>query len=510
MENNNRIPVVAILGHVDHGKTTILDKIRNTNVQNKEVGGITQKISAFTILSKDSRKITFIDTPGHEAFDLMRVRGGSIADVVLLIVAADDGVQPQTEESIEIIKSSKAKPIVVINKVDLPDINIEKIKRDISNRGLLLEGLGGNIPVVQVSGKTGLGIDLLLETISLVVDVEGYIDRDILPDSVIGSGVVLETVKDKSKGLVSSMILLQGSMKASNFIGYRSGKEIVIEKIKGLITEENEVIESMTQGYGGRILGLSQVIEPGSVIYVMDKKEEKVLQKYITIKEQQEEIEQMSTDNFASFFGLKQTDTTDVKKLKVIIKSSSEGALEAIKKSIEKLNTEEAKVEIIRSGIGDISLNDVEHAIVTKSIILGFEVSTDNGVEPLALQKRVLVRTYNIIYKLVDEVSDVLTSLAAGDEVEEEIGNAIIKQIFTLTNGSQVIGCRMEKGVVKKGCKVYIVRDDEILVEARIDSLRHNKDTITEAKNGQDFGAILDKNVEAKEGDALYCYKVIK
>ncbi len=506
---NNRVPVVAILGHVDHGKTTILDKIRNTNVQNKEVGGITQKISAFTIDS-NNRKITFIDTPGHEAFDLMRVRGGSIADVVLLIVAGDDGLQPQTEESIEIIKASKAHPIVVINKVDLPDVNIEKIKRDVANRGLLLEGLGGNVPVVQVSGKTGLGIDLLLETISLVVDVEGLVEREVLPESVIGSGVVLETIKDKSKGLVSSMILLQGSMKPTNFVGYKSKNGLVVEKVKGLITEEGNIMESMAQGYGGRILGLSEVIEPGSVIYVMEKKDEKTLEKHISIIEQKEEVEQMSADNFASFFGLKTSTDTEVKKLKVIINSSSEGALEAIKKSIEKLNTEEAKVEVVKSGIGDISLNDVEHAIVTKSIILGFEVSIENEVEQLAMQKRVLVRTYDIIYKLVDEVSDVLQSLANGGEVEEEIGNAVIKQIFTLTNGSQVIGCRMEKGVVKKGCKVYIVRGDEIIVEARIDSLRHQKDTITEAKNGQDFGAILDKNVEAVEGDSLYCYKIIK
>jgi len=506
--NSERIPVIAILGHVDHGKTTILDKIRGAHVQDKEVGGITQKISAFTIDVND-KKLTFVDTPGHEAFDLMRFRGGSIADIVLLIVAANDGVKPQTEESIEIIKNSSAKPIVVINKVDLPDVDIEKIKRDLTNKGISVEGMGGSVPVVLVSGKTGQGLDTLLETILLAAEIEGLQDRGELLDGVQGKAVVLETIKDKSKGLVSSIIVLQGEFNVGDYIGFGFGDTVSLEKAKGLITEENVNLEYLKQGYGGRVLGLSSVIEPGSQLYALKEKNEKLLTSLFKKEEELIVQEEMTVDAFASLFTAEQKNE-EKKSLKVVIKASSEGALEAIKKSIEKLEYEEVKAEIIESSIGDISLNDMEKAVVTKAIVLGFEVSADPGVMDLANNKRVLVRQYDIIYKLVDEVKEVLEHIGEPQETEEEIGNALIKQIFTLTNGSQVIGCRVEKGLIKKGCKVYIVRGDDIIGEARIESLRHEKDTITEAKNGIDFGAILDRNIEAIVGDSLYCYKILK
>ncbi len=512
----DRTPIVAILGHVDHGKTTILDKIRGANVTAKEAGGITQKISAFTI-DKNGKKITFIDTPGHEAFDLMRLRGGNIADIVLLIVAADDGLMPQTEESIEVIKNSSAKPIVVINKVDLPEVkaNIEKIKRDINNKGILLEGLGGNVPVALVSGKTGEGIDALLDMINLVAEVEGLQTRKDLMEGVTGKAVVLETIKDKSKGLVSSVVLLQGTLNIGQWITYMSHNEVVLEKVKGIITEENQNMELLNAGYGGRILGLSKTMEPGSEVFVIKDKDEKLASKILTAAQVEEndgainKEEAMTADNFASFFG-GSIDLNDKGNLKVIIKTSSEGALEALKKSVDKLEYEGLKVNIISSGIGDISASDIEQASVSKAIVLGFEVSIEQGVTDLALMRKVLVRRYDIIYKLIDEIKEVLEHLGEPAETEEEIGSASLRAVFTLSDGSLVLGCRVEKGLFKKGCKIYVVRGDDIIGEARIITMRHEKSIINEAKTGEDFGVIIDKKIEAVIGDTLYCYKIMK
>ncbi len=517
---NSKIPIVTILGHVDHGKTTILDKIRDAHVQEKEVGGITQKISALTIDIK-GKKITFVDTPGHQAFDLMRVRGGSIADIVLLIVAADDSVKPQTEESIEIIKKSTAKPIVVINKIDLPNVNLEKVLRDISSKGLEIEGMGGKIPVVKVSGKTGEGLDDLLEMISLLYEMDGPKERAELQEGIVGRASVLESIKEKSRGNVSTVVLIDGVLKKGDWLGYQADGKIVIEKVKGMISEEDAPIEVLRAGYGGKILGLSNLIELGSDIFVLQKNEEKLLkdqfkkveevEKEVVVEQELTEDGEVKVDlSFLIAANAPVIEDEGDKKLNVIVKSSSQGSLEAILKSLDELEVEGYTVKIIHSGVGDISVTDVQKAEVTKSIILGFEVGSEKGAIDLAQKKKILVRVYDIIYKLIDEVSGAIDSLAAPVETEEEIGNAKVKAIFTLSDGSQVIGCRLEKGVVKKGCKVYIVRGDDIVAEGRVSSMRHGKDIINEAKNGQEFGVILEKSVDAVEGDALYCYKIIK
>ncbi|HRI06043.1 MAG TPA: translation initiation factor IF-2 [Candidatus Dojkabacteria bacterium] len=507
MENKNisRTPVVAILGHVDHGKTTILDNIRSAHVQEKEVGGITQKISVFTI-PVAGKQITFIDTPGHEAFDLMRLRGGSVADIVLLIVAADDGLQPQTLESIEIIKNSSAKPIVVINKIDLPDVDIEKIKRDLANRGILVEGMGGQVPVALVSGKTGQGIHDLLDMILLVSEVEGMQFREDLKDGLLGKAIALETVKDKSKGIITTLVLQQGEMKPGDWIGFRVDKEIGVEKVKGIISEENQNIPMLTAGTGGRVLGLSSPINPGDSVYVMTERSPKVLDGIWKLEEE-EQSEGISAADLSALFANAET---KVKSLNVIIKSSSEGSLEAIKKSIDKIKDDEAKIEIVDSGIGDITPSDIERASVTKSIILGFEVSMESAASKLSRDRKVLVRTYDIIYKLVEELGDAFNLLTMPQETEEEIGHAEVRALFTLSDGALVIGCRVKDGIIKRGCKVYVVRGDEIKGEGRIASLRQQKDTINEAKKEQECGVILDAKIDVAEGDTLYCYKIIK
>lgn len=516
-----RIPIVTILGHVDHGKTTILDRIREADVQSHEVGGITQKISVFTIktnLKKDS-KITFIDTPGHEAFDLMRLRGGNIADITLLVVAANDGVQPQTKESINIIKNSTTKPIVVINKIDLPDTDIKKIKRDLANEGIQLDDMGGDIPSVEVSGKTGKGIPELLEMISLVIEMEGFQEREPLTEKVLARAIVLESIKEKTRGNISTVVVTQGCFSKGEFIGYFINSQPHVEKVKALISEDDANIEEFDVGSGGKIIGLSNLLDLGSEIYILEENNKKILTNMIAPKEVEEveegvEIEEVGKidPGLASFFDTEEEEKEqeEIKEFCIILKSSSEGSLEALKGCLTRLDIQGVELRIIDSGVGDISIKDIERAQIAKAVVLGFEVGIQKGVPDLAKRKKVLVRTYDIIYKLVEEMSDALDLLAMPEESEEEIGKAVVKAIFTLSNGQTVLGNKVQEGKLKRDCKVYIVRDDEILTEARIKSLKINKNDVKEATKGMDSGIILDTKVDAQEGDEIYCYKVVR
>ena len=517
----SRVPIVAILGHVDHGKTTILDQIRKSHVQSCEAGGITQRISVFTVSpsSDESKKITFIDTPGHEAFDLMRLRGGSIADIVILVVAGNDGVKPQTIESIDIINNSTAKAIVAINKSDLPDIDVAKIKRDLVKHGLSVEGMGGTIPIVEVSGKTGKGIPELLDLINLVVDVEGLQERETLVEGVVAKAFVLESVKEQSKGNVSTLVLTSGDLCKGSWIGYKVGDHTKIEKVKGIISEEGDNVCDLFCGYGGNVIGLSELIPVGSEVYILKENSEKLLSSLYKVEEVVEEIVEepeviegeekaiAQDDMFGDLFKEEKEEGENF--LNVILKSSSEGSLEAIRKSLGKVEKDGFTVKIISEGVGDVSLQDVDMAKLSKAILLGFEVGSERGVEDIAKKSGVLYRTYTIIYKLVEEIEDALDMLSAPAHEEEEIGNGVIKMIITLTDGSKVLGTRIKDGILKRDCKCYLVRNDEILGESKIKSLRKNKDTVTQVKQGEECGVILNSNVEAQEGDELYCYKVI-
>lgn len=500
-----RTPIVTILGHVDHGKTTILDRIRESDVQKCEAGGITQKVSVFTVdVDGKGNLITFIDTPGHEAFDLMRVRGGSVADIVLLVVAADDGVKPQTKESINIINNSSAKPIVVINKCDLPNINIEKVKRDIVNNGMQLEGFGGTIPVIEVSGKTGKGIHELLDLISLVAEVEGLKECTSLSKGVLGRVFVLESVKDKFKGNMSSVVLTEGRMCKGNWFGYMIDGQIFVEKIKGIVTEDGTNLCLLSRGCGGRVIGLSNLLELGTEGYVLENKDRKLLELIMKTSEKDSDSKEVDVEDFFSIGG-----DYEEKSLSVIVKSSSEGSLEAIINSLKKIKEDDFSVKIVSSGVGNISLSDVEFALITKSIVLGFEVSTEQGVEDFAKKNGVLVKTYDVIYKLTDEVKEALAIMSLPQESEEEIGNAVVRAIFTLSDGTKIIGCKVENGILKKDCKVYIVRKDEILAESKIKSLRINKNSVSEVKSGFECGIQITSPVDVMEGDKVFCYKKI-
>lgn len=507
-KGKSRTPVVTILGHVDHGKTTILDRIREADVQSSEAGGITQKVSVFTVkIPGKEQEITFVDTPGHEAFDLMRTRGGAIADIVLLIVAANDGVQPQTKESIDIINASKAKPIVVINKTDLPNIDIEKVKRDIVANGLQIEGFGGNVPVVEVSGRTGAGIKELLDLILLVSEVEGLREDIKLPEGITGKAFVLESVKDEFKGNISSVILIQGNLCQGNWFGYMLDEKLYIEKIKGLITEEGCNLCTLECGCGGKIIGLSNLLELGTEGYILERNDKKLLESVLKIEEKEEE--EVEEFDISAFFASGEKKEEEGGSLNVIVKSSSEGSLEAIKNTLSRIEEEDYFVNIVDSGVGNITLRDVEFAHVSKAIVVGFEVGVEAGVLDYAKKNRVLVKTYDIIYRIFEEIEEALAVMSLPQETEEEIGDAVVRAIFTLSDGGVVLGSKVEKGIMKQDCKVYVVRNDEIVAESKIKSLRINKDKVSEVKAGFECGIQLVDNPEATEGDKVYCYKKV-
>lgn len=507
-EGKSRTPVVTILGHVDHGKTTILDRIREARVQSSEAGGITQKVSVFTVqIPGKDQEVTFVDTPGHEAFDLMRSRGGIIADIVLLIVAANDGVQPQTKESIEIINMSEAKPIVVINKTDLPNIDVEKVKRDIVNSGLQIEGFGGDVPVVEVSGRTGDGIKELLDLILLVSEVEGLRDDIKLPKGITGKVFVLESIKDEFKGNVSSVILIQGDLCQGNWFGYKFNEKLYIEKIKGLITEEGGNLCLLECGCGGKIIGLTNLLELGTEGYILEKNDKKLLESVLKIDRQ--EVSDSDEFSIEDFFASNEKKDDEGGELNVIVKSSSEGSLEAIKNTLSKIVEDDFTVKILDSGVGNITLKDVEFAMLSKAIVLGFEVQIEAGVADYAKQNKVLVKTYDVIYRIFEEIKEALSVMALPQETEEEIGDAVIRAIFTLSDGGVVLGSRVDKGIMKQDCKVYVVRDDEIVGESKIKSLRINKDKVSEVKAGFECGIQLSDSIEAREGDKVYCYKKV-
>lgn len=519
-----RPPVVALLGHVDHGKTTILDAIRRTSVAEHEVGGITQGISVNSV-TYEGRDITFVDTPGHEAFDLMRMRGGTVADIVLLIVAANDSVMPQTKESIEVIKKTDKPCIVVINKVDISGVDIQKVKRDLSSAGMIVESMGGSVPSVEISAKQGKGIDELLEMIQLVADISGLGPRK-PKKGVCGEAMVLESAKDKCQGNVATLVVTAGDFSRAKYICYYSeqNKKGTVEKVKGFVNDRGEPQDVIKEGYGAQIIGLSGTITLGTIVYCVDDAKcgiDKTIEDEHEKLEKGEEIEETpvtaedstsdatGSDLLSMMLNAQEEQKRESTALRVIIKTGTQGALDAILESLSE-STEDGLVEISSSGVGDITVNDIELAKSVGAIVLGFKVQKDAVASEIAQKNNVLAKVYEIIYELTDEVEDAAAALLLPDEKEEVLGLAKVKKIFTLSNKSRVIGTRIESGELKQGANCRVKRQDVVMAEGKILSMRCEKETIHSATKGGDCGLVLDVKEVIEEGDMLECYRVVK
>ncbi|MBI2600648.1 GTP-binding protein [Candidatus Daviesbacteria bacterium] len=483
MAEISRPPIVTILGHVDHGKTTLLDFIRKANVASKEHGGITQHIGAYQA-EHEGKLITFIDTPGHAAFENMRSRGARVADVAVLVVAIDDGIMPQTVEAIKHIKSAKVSMVVAINKVDLPGIEkqvqLQKIKKQLSDHEVVVEEYGGDVPLITLSAKSGDGVDKLLEMINLVAEVN-EIKGD--PDTAPG-GVVIESTLDKFKGPIATILIRNGSLK--------KGDQILVGGVKGKVRAmfdySGKQLEKALPSMPVEILGLEGVPPVGS-----------------TLGEEMEAKKREVTDS--SLLG--KLRDKDKKTLKLVIKADKQGSLEAIETSLEKFNQEGQVVEFIFIGTGDVTEDNVKRAAAVGAIVLGFNVKVVPAATKLAENEGVLIRTYNIIYELLDEMEEVVEDLLRVGQVEEILGSAQVIAEFPYGKNEKIAGCRVEEGIISKGHRIRIVRDGEILNETRIKSLKKVKEEVARVEKGNDCGMMFDSQVEFRIGDTVESFRVI-
>jgi translation initiation factor IF-2 len=455
----NRPPIIAVLGHVDHGKTTLLDSLRKTNVANREVGGITQSIGASVVTSKSGKKITFIDTPGHAAFKQMRSRGAKVADIAILVVAADDGIKPQTQEAIKHILEAKTTLIVALTKIDLNTANVDLAKGQLEKEGILLEGRGGDTPVVEVSAKSGLGLDALLEMIELVTEVsEIKAEKNGKLEAV-----VIETVVGK-RGPTVSVVVRNGSLRVGDFIKTSA----VQAKVRGLFDDQDLPVKEVDPGYPALILGFSKLPEVGDVITSSQK-------------------EELKNETIAKIPSAKVIEG----QLPIVLKAKSAGSLEAILPGLPQ------EVVAISSSVGDLNDNDIFLAKAAGGIICVFETKIPSNVSKLADTEGVEIHDFKIIYKLFEFLQERVDS-----GKRKIFGKAKILDSFPFNN-KKVAGCRVESGVIEKSSKLVLVRGEEELGDIRAVSLRKQKDEVTQVKEGEEFGIIIAPQLDFVPGDVI-------
>lgn len=506
-----RTPVVAVMGHVDHGKTTLLDTIRGTKVVDTEAGGITQNTRAHQIEYKGN-KLTFIDTPGHEAFSAMRSRGAIVTDIVLLVVAADDGVQPQTKESIEFALREKVPVIVAINKMDIPGKKLEKLKQELTSAGLAIEEYGGDVMVVEVSALKGTNIDELVERI-LVLSELSELKLEQPEESTTGNGFVLLSSLDKNLGPVSMVLMQSGEVE----MGSRAIFGNEEQKIRSLFDEFNKPKEKALQGDPVWIIGLKEVLPTGQILKF--SKDQKQAKQYLKHQEQiineqdsssesvQEELVAEDEDILSQLLADAKREE-EIKYLNVVLKADSSGTLEAVEHQLEVLASDDVKIKVIQSGTGEITEKDIIRAKAAYGIVIGFQVEPSNKIVDLAKKEKVLVRNFAIIYDLIDELGEVMDSMEEPVTEDVEISRAKVKQVFKLSDGSHVAGSEVKKGTVLKGYKVFVEREGERIHDARITELRKLKREVKEVKKGEDCGIKLTPDFELLEGDEIVCFKV--
>ena len=493
-----RAPVVTVMGHVDHGKTSLLDKIRSSNVTEGEAGGITQSIGAYTVTLGDGKNITFIDTPGHAAFTAMRARGAKVTDIVVLVVAADDGIMPQTVEAIDHAKAADVPIIVAMNKMDKQQVNPDKVKQGLMNYDLVPEEWGGDVIVVPVSAKTGDGIDALLENIWLVAEMQELTAN---PERK-AKGVVIEAKLDKGKGPVASVLVQNGTLHTGDFLisGMTTGK------VRAMIDDKGRTVKEAGPSTAVSVLGLEEVPNAGDTIFAVEQSlmkkvqdERKVLQRESMIKETQK----VTLDDV-----FRQVAEGNMKELNVIVKGDVQGSVEAVRSSLEKLSNEEVRVKVIHAGAGAISENDVMLADSANAIIVGFNVRPDSKAKTLAERSKVDVRSYRIIYELLDDIEAALKGMLSPKYREVYMGKAEVRQTFNITGVGVVAGCLVTEGKLVRGGKLRIYRDNIMIVEGGVKQLKRFKDDAKEVTSGMECGCAIEGFNEIKIGDFIECYLI--
>lgn len=494
-----RPPIVTIMGHVDHGKTTLLDYIRNTHVVDKEFGGITQHIGAYQTKYKDEL-ITFIDTPGHAAFTEMRARGASVTDIVIIIVAADDGVKPQTKEAVDHALSANVPIIVAVNKIDKPDANIDRVLTEMAEIGITPEAWGGDIPFINISAHTGEGVELLLETILTIAEVN---ELKANPNRY-AVGAVIESRLDKNVGGIASFLIQNGTL--------RLGDPIVVgtsyAKVRTMKNDRGESIVLAGSSTPVEITGLTENPSAGDKFMAFETEAEA---KNVAQKRRDAAKINAGRDKKVSLDDLFASVDAGNKEINVVLKADVRGSEEAVKNALEKIKEKDVSVKVIRSGIGAISESDVVLASASNAIIIGFNVVASNNAKDIAKDNNIDIRLYTIIYKLVEDIEAAINGMLDPEYEEKVLGSAEVRKIFKFSKIGNIAGCYITSGIVKNGAMARVIRDGVVIASDEvIASLQREKDTVKEVKKGFECGITLEKFNDFKEGDTIEAYEMIE
>ena len=494
-----RSPVVTVMGHVDHGKTSLLDYIRETNVVGGESGGITQHVGAYRVELKDGNAVTFLDTPGHEAFTAMRARGAQVTDIVVVVVAANDGVMPQTVEAIDHAKAAGVPLVIAINKIDLPDIDLERVKRELSEHNVLVEDWGGKVQAIPISAKTGQGIDDLLA--SMLVESE-MLELKANADT-LARGTVVDSKLDKGHGPMATVLIQKGTLK----IGDPFICNNIPGKVRAMMNERGQRIKEAGPSHPVQILGFDQVPQSADIFAVAeDEKEVKRIasdRQRLKREIDEKKIAAQSLDAMSALIK-----EGAIKTLPIIIKGDVDGSIEALSEQLEKISHDEVGVQVIHKAVGIVSESDVLLAAASNAVIIGFHVQVSSNAKLQAHQEGVDIRTYNVIYNAVEEITLALEGLLEPEEVEENLGRAVVQAAFKIPKIGFIAGSKVLEGTIVRNAKARVIRDDEEIASGEINSLKHLKDDAKEIREGFECGIGVDNFSKFKEGDIIVCYEI--
>ena len=494
----SRPPIITIMGHVDHGKTTLLDYIRNSRIVDTEFGGITQAIGAYQT-EYNGQKLTFIDTPGHAAFTQMRARGASVTDIVIIIVAADDGVMPQTKEAVEHALSAKVPIVVAVNKIDKPDANIDRIYTEMAELNITPEAWGGDVPFINISAKTGEGVDNLLETLLAISEVSNLRANP----NRYALGAVIEERLDKNVGGVASFLIQNGTLR----IGDPVAVGTTYGKIRTMKNDRGENIVEAGPSTPVEITGLNDNPKAGDKFMAFETLDEV---KDVSEKRKEQALKNREKKTSLSLDDLFNQVNSGQKEIAVVLKTDVRGSEEAVKAALEKIKVEDVRVKVIRSGIGPISESDIVLASASKAIVLGFNVIASPGAKEMAKEYDIEIRLYTIIYKLVEEMELALKGMLDPEYEEKIIGSAEVRQLFRFSKVGNIAGVYVTDGIVKSNAKARVIRDGVVLIDTDVASVQRGKDNVKEVKKGFECGITLEKYDDFKENDIIEFYEMIE
>ena len=495
----SRPPVVTVVGHVDHGKTSLLDAFRHANVAAREAGGITQHISAYEVKTKSGAMITFLDTPGHETFTAMRARGAQIADIVVLVVAANDSIMPQTIEAINHIRAAKVPFIVAINKIDLPDADPQRVKTDLLQQEVQVEELGGDVQCVEISATKHIGLDKLEEAILLQA---GIMDLKADPD-MPAVAYVVEAKMERGLGATATVLMRQGTLKIGEVfvVGETFGR------VRGLINSAGERVKSVKPGQPAVVLGLNAVPSAGDELHVMETEAQTREVANYRVQKAKDKANAVKRSSLQELFAKRDANKKLI--LPIVLRADVQGSVEAISDMLKEINTDKVGVEVLSSGVGQITEGDIRLAAASGAIVIAFNVRADSMVRDMARASGVDIRYHSVVYRITDEIKEILSGKLAPERKENFIGYADVIQLFTVGKGIRVAGCRVSEGVIKKDAFVRLLRNNIVIYDGKIGELRREKNEVKEVSGaGVEFGMSFDKYNDLKEGDRVECYEV--